>query len=48
MTAGTANITVLTGAKEQPDLYPNMHALLTHGNGMIVLTAERTNATITM
>ena len=40
-TAGTINIIVLIGAKEQPDLYPSMHALLTHGNGMIVFIAER-------
>jgi hypothetical protein len=48
MTAGTASIIVLIGAKEHPALYPSMHALLTYGKGIIVLIAERTNATIMM
>jgi hypothetical protein len=48
MRAKTTSITVLTGAKEHPALYPSMQGLLTHGKGIIVLIAARIHATITI
>ena len=48
MAAPAMSIIVLIGAKEQPDLYPNKHALLTYGKGIMVLIAARTHAAITM
>jgi hypothetical protein len=44
----TTRMIVLIGAKEQQDLYPIMHGLLTYGKGIIVLTVARIKATITM
>ena len=48
MAAPITRITVLIGAKEQPDLYPSRQGLLTYGKGIIVLIAAITHTAIMM